>query len=54
MTVLYFTPEAEEQAVSIERGWREHARTNPDLFSEELEQAQARALKLVPRSDIFS
>ena len=46
MTVLYFTPEAEEQAQSIDRGWREHAQTNPDLFTEELEIAQSRALQL--------
>ena len=46
MTEIYFTPEAEEQALRIDEEWQEHARTNRDLFWEELLWAQRKAMKM--------
>lgn len=33
MTAIFFTLEAEAQAISEDAEWRQHAKTNPDLFS---------------------
>jgi hypothetical protein len=46
MTEIHFTPEADEQVERIDLEWREHARTNPDLFADELEIAQRKAAKM--------
>ncbi len=46
MTDIYFTPEADEQVERIDLEWREHARTNPDLFVEDLDIAQHKAMRM--------
>jgi hypothetical protein len=46
MTAIYFTSDAEEQATQIDLEWRAHARTNPELFWEQLLWVQRQAAKM--------
>jgi len=53
MTEIYFTPEADEQVERIDLEWREHARTNPDLFADELDVAQRKAMKMKDVYEVY-